>query len=302
MSEVQPAEIRPAQFADDQWYPSSASRLRQMLESQLQQATYHGLGRPLGLLAPHAGLRFSGPVAAHAYRQIEGQVYDYVAVISPLHRHRFGEYAVSRCRYYSTPLGLVELAGDLVEQIGAELLLTRVGRDDEHSLEIQLPFLQIQLGEFRLIPIMMGEQSLKAAEKLARALAGVLRGKSALVVASSDLSHFHSYDAAKELDQRVAEKVEKYDSAGLAEELATGRAEACGGGPILAAMLACQQLGASRAVVLRYENSGDVWVDRTSVVGYLAAAIYGPERPQPPEGPRPPEHPQAPDAMEYGGG
>jgi AmmeMemoRadiSam system protein B len=122
------------------------------------------------------------------------------------------------------------------------------------------------------------------------------------VVASSDLSHFHSYDAAKELDQRVVEKMEKYDSAGLAEELATGRAEACGGGPILAAMLACQQLGASRAVVLRYENSGDVWVDRTSVVGYLAAAIYGPERPQPPEGPRPPEHPQAPDAMEYGGG
>jgi AmmeMemoRadiSam system protein B len=273
---LQSSDIRPAQFADDQWYPSSGPRLRQLLVSLLAQADYRALGRPLGLISPHAGLRFSGPVAAHAYRQLDGQHYDYVTVISPLHRHLFGAYAVTRYQYYSTPLGLLPVARDLLEQLGSRLPLVQVGRDDEHSLEIQLPFLQVQLGEFELLPIMMGEQSPAAAQALAAALAEILAGKSALVVASSDLSHFHPYETARQLDGRIVEKVEEYDPIGLAQLLASGRAEACGGGPIVAAMLACKELGANRAVVLRYANSGDVWIDRESVVGYLAAAMYGP--------------------------
>jgi hypothetical protein len=152
--------------------------------------------------------------------------------------------------------------------------VARPQRDDEHSLEIQLPFLQVALGEFALLPVMMGEQGLEACQALAGALAELLRDKSALIVASSDLSHFHSYETARQLDGLVAQYVEAYDPEGLARVLEAGQAEACGGGPVITALLACRDLGATRAVVLHQANSGDIWIDRSSVVGYLAAAIY----------------------------
>jgi len=269
------AEVRPAQFADDQWYPSSARHLRQTLESLLASAPKRNLGRPLGLVSPHAGLRFSGQVAAHAYRQLEGYTYDCVAVVSPVHRHFFGPYVATRYRYYSTPLGLIPLAEDLLAELAQVLPLERVGRDDEHSLEIQLPFLQYVLGDgFELLPIMMGEQSEEACHALAQALVAVLRDRAALVVASSDLSHFHPYDEALELDQRVVNCIRNYDPESLARVLASGQAEACGGGPIITAMHVCRELGATHSEVLHYANSGDVWRDRSSVVGYVAAAFY----------------------------
>lgn len=275
MTDLEPSQIRPAQFADDQWYPSTAGELQQAIQAYLDAALDRGLGRPLGLVAPHAGIRFSGGIAAHAYRQLQGQKYDCVVVISPLHRHFFGAYTVTRYRYYSTPLGLIPVAEDLLAALGRLLPMARSARDDEHSLEIQLPFLQQVLGEFRLLPIMMGEQSLEACQALAQALVAVLPNRSPLIVASSDLSHFHPYDVALRLDNIIKERIERYDPEGLAQALARGQAEACGGGPIITAMLACRDLGATRAVVLAQGNSGDVWVDRTSVVGYLAAAFYG---------------------------
>lgn len=274
MAEARTSDIRPALFADDQWYPSTTARLQQALRSYLEAADDRGLGRPLGLIAPHAGLRFSGGIAAQAYRQLQGYEYDLVAVISPLHRHMFGPFAVTQYRYYSTPLGLVPLAEEELDRLAGHIPITRVARDNEHSLEIQLPFLQQVLGEFQLIPVMMGDQSLAACRSLARGLAAILSDRSALIVASSDLSHFHPYDEAVRLDQAIIERIEAYDPEGLAATIESGSAEACGGGPMVAAMLACRELGATRATVLAYANSGDVWVDRSSVVGYLAASLY----------------------------
>ena len=274
MMQPDPSQIRPAQFADDQWYPSSANRLRQALDSLLQSAPKRDLDRLLGLVSPHAGLRFSGAVAAHAYRQLEGRQYSYVAVISPVHRRPLGPYAVTQYRYSSTPLGLIPVAEEFVQELAREIPVSRVGRDDEHSLEIQLPFIQHLLKDFQLLPIMMGDQSLAACQELAQALSNALEGESALIVASSDLSHFHSYDTAVELDALVSQRIAAYDPEGLADILARGQAEACGGGPIITAMLACRHMGAERATILHYANSGDVWVDRSSVVGYLAAALH----------------------------
>jgi MEMO1 family protein len=273
MAHAEASDIRPAQFADDQWYPATAGRLQETVKGLVDAATPHE-GRPLGLVVPHAGLRFSGAIAAQAYRQVQGQSYDVVAVISPLHRMALGAFAVTRFHYYATPLGLVPLAEDVLAQVGKTVPLTRVGRDNEHSLEIQLPFLQYAVGDFELVPIMMGDQSLPACEALAGALAATLAKRSALVVASSDLSHFHPYDTAVSIDRGVVEKVQSFDPAGLARTLELGDTEACGGGPIVTAMLAGRSLGATKAVVLAYANSGDVWVDKTSVVGYLAAALY----------------------------
>lgn len=274
MADPDGIDIRPAQFADDQWYPSTPDRLRTVLDALLAEAPHLDLGRPLGLVAPHAGVRFSGGVAAHAYRQLEGHEYDLVVVISPVHRLPVGPVAVTSYSHYSTPLGALPVAGDLVQALAATVPLHRVRRDDEHSLEIQLPFLQRQLGEFPLLPIMMGDQSPAAANALASALAPLLAGRRALVVASSDLSHFHDYETAVNLDRRIADAIDAYDPDALGLLLARGDAEACGGGPIIAAMLACRALGANTSHVLKYANSGDVWRDRSSVVGYLSAMFY----------------------------
>jgi len=149
----------------------------------------------------------------------------------------------------------------------------RVQRDGEHSLEIQLPFLQYLLGEFRLVPVMLGDQEWDCCQRLASELVSVLTGQKALLVASTDLSHFHPHDRAVQLDSRVVEHIENFDPRRLSEDLATRRCEACGGGPVIAAMLAARQMGADRAHVLRYANSGDVTGDRSQVVGYMAAAL-----------------------------
>jgi AmmeMemoRadiSam system protein B len=223
---------------------------------------------------------YSGAVAAHAFRLLEHKHYDLVAVISPSHRHYTGNLLASCKSYYRTPLGLVEVAQDLVREIGSQVRLDGVDRDDEHSLEIQLPFLQRQWGAFRLVPIMMEEQSLGLANRLGLALATVLAGKNALLVASTDLSHFHGYNQAVALDRRALADIERFDLEGLDRDVRAGLAEACGFGAVLAVLTAARAAGADKVTILKYANSGDVSGDRNRVVGYGAAAITREGRPE----------------------
>jgi hypothetical protein len=221
---------------------------------------------------------YSGQVAAHAYAQLSDRAFSKVVVVSPVHRVYPGRFAVTDKHYYETPLGLVPIDLELIEAIERHIQLNRVSRDTEHSLEIQLPFLQHLVGDFTLAPIMMGEQDWGSAAELGGTLAAVVsKGASAhdgvLLVASTDLSHFYDYKVAVQLDQQVLDRIKAYDPEGLARTLATHKAEACGGGPVAAVMVAAQKLGADRAVLLKYMNSGDVTGDRSSVVGYAAAAL-----------------------------
>jgi len=274
MERINPRDIRRSVIAGS-WYPGTKAELARTVDGFLANAKKEELGGELmGLIAPHAGYVYSGQVAAYAYKQLEGLDFPIVAIVSPVHRMFVGRYAVTAKRYYETPLGLVEVDGELVDALDEAVGLNRVERDDEHSLEIQLPFLQRVLGRFKLLPVMMGDQSLPACRALGEALAGVLRGKRALLVASTDLSHFHPYDTAVRLDRVVLDHIEKFDPEGLALDLERGRCEACGGGPVIAVMLAAKALGANRARVLKYANSGDVTGDRWQVVGYVAGAIY----------------------------
>ncbi|MEA3459333.1 MAG: AmmeMemoRadiSam system protein B [Chloroflexota bacterium] len=274
MKEVKAGDIRRSVIAGS-WYPGTKDELEQMLDGFLAKAEKEELeGQLMGLIAPHAGYVYSGQVAAYAYKQLEGLSFDEVAVISPVHRMYVGRFAVTDKAYYETPLGLVEVDGEPVDAIDEAVGLNRLERDNEHSLEIQLPFLQRALGEFKLIPIMMGDQSPSSCQALGKALAKVLKGKGALLVASSDLSHFHRYETALRLDKVVQEDVERYDPEGLMRDIEAGRCEACGGGPIDAVMSAARTLGADRAKVIKYANSGDVTGDLSGVVGYMAAAIY----------------------------
>lgn len=258
-----------------QWYPGRADELRAMITRFFDQVKPIKLdGEIIGLISPHAGYIYSGQVAAYAYSLVRDMTFDVVAVVSPVHRMYAGPYATTAADAYQTPLGDVPLDFDLVEAVSARLDLIRLPMDNEHSLEIQLPFLQMALGRFNLLPIMLGDQSWEACAHLADTLAHVLAGRRALLVASTDLSHFYHARQAEQLDRVVMDKIDAFDPEGLSSALAVRKAEACGGGPVVAVMLAARQLGANRAKTLHYAHSGHVTGDMNSVVGYAAGVIY----------------------------
>jgi len=283
MTKVRLQGTRRALYAGT-WYPGSSEGLRQTVDALLSQADGEPApGEIVGLVAPHAGYIYSGQVAAYAYRQLQqaGTSYETVVVVGPSHRVYLDGYSVTAVESFETPLGAVPLDQEVLEALSDEIgMLMFHSRDEEHSLEIQLPFLQQTLGDFRLVPIIMGEQSKDACQELGQALGKVLAGRSALLVASTDLSHYKDYERAIALDRLVLERVEAFDYEGLAEILERGDAEACGGGPVVATMIAAQALGADGARVLKYANSGDVTGDHVHVVGYMAAELYRPALPE----------------------
>lgn len=280
----QPQDVRRPAVAGS-WYSSDSLELKDQLENYLSAARDFQLPEILGLVSPHAGYVYSGPIAAYAYRQIEGRHYDIVVVVAPSHVEAFPFAAVYGRGAYQTPLGTipvdVEVAKAIAENHARVKISDRGHRQEnlsrqEHSLEMQLPFLQLALGDFKLVPIVMGDQSDSIVNDLADALAEALRGKHALLVASSDLSHFHDYNEANRLDANLNKLVEQFDPRRLLEDLHYDKVEACGGGPICAVMEACRKLGATHAKVLKHANSGDTPAgDRYRVVGYTAAAFYG---------------------------
>ena len=233
--------------------------------------------KPIGLISPHAGYMYSGQVAANAYKLVEGKQYDEVIVFAPSHRAYFSGASLDRKSGYHTPLGTVPINRELVEEIIQACSLASFheqAHGQEHSLEVQLPFLQMVLENFSLIAIIMGDQDIRTCETIVRCIAEVLQGRNVLIVASSDLSHYHPYDQAKELDQKVLDYINAFDPHGLASALSKHRIEACGGGPIITALLLGKQMGATKAEVVNYANSGDVSGDYSGVVGYAAGVIY----------------------------
>ncbi len=256
------------------WYPGDPGQLRSMIQGFLDKVAPQALdGELLGLVAPHAGYVYSGQVAAYAYALLAGRSFSRVLIVSPVHRMYPGRFAVTDKSGYETPLGSVSVDIEFVQAIERKVRLNRVAQDMEHSLEIQLPFLQHLLGDFRLTPIMMGEQDWESSAELGKAMAEAIGKERALLVASTDLSHFHRYSEAVRLDGLVLDRIAALDPEGLAAILANQEAEACGGGPVAAVMVAARALGANRATVLKYMNSGDVTGDHREVVGYAAAAF-----------------------------
>jgi AmmeMemoRadiSam system protein B len=262
------------------WYPGSQESLTKSIEGYLSRVKIHHLGGPLNaVIVPHAGHKYSGQVAAHAYRLLEASQFKRVILIGPSHRVGFDGVSVNLQSAYETPLGIVPVDQEMGKRIlgtGPYISWIRKAHAREHSLEIQLPFLQTVLENFRIVPILMGQQDYNTCRKLADTLLQVLgNGKGTLLLASSDLSHFHPYNQAKTLDHKFIKNVRRFDPEGLAKDLAMGKCDACGGGPVITILLAARRLGADRAVILNYANSGDVTGDHTSVVGYMSAALIG---------------------------
>ncbi len=282
-TQINPEDIRHAAVAGS-WYSDDPDLLRAELEGYMEHAEDFDLGPITGLVSPHAGYTYSGPVAAYAYKPLQGRHYDVVIVIAPSHIEAFTFAAIYGRGGYLTPFGVVPVDTELAKAIASQSELIQISdrghRQDhlsrqEHSLEIQLPFLQIVLGDFKLVPIVMGDQSPQIVHELADAIAAAAKDKNVLLVASSDLSHFHPYDEANRLDSAIWDAVENYDSETLLNDLVERKVEACGGGPICVVMEACKKLGADQSKVLRHANSGDVpHGDKGQVVGYMAAAFY----------------------------
>jgi hypothetical protein len=233
-------------------------------------------GEVTALIAPHAGLLYSGPVAAHAYRLLRGRAFDVAVVVGPSHAVAFDGVSIVPSGGFAMPFGVVPIDAGC-----AEALLDRspairdypAAHVREHSLEMQLPFLAHLAPGLPIVPLLMGQQTAQTAQALGDALAHVLHGRRALLVASTDLSHYHDARTAAALDAVVIDCVARFDDEGLQNALEVRPDHACGGGPTVAVMRAARLAGARTAAILDYADSGDVSGDKSSVVGYLAAAL-----------------------------
>jgi len=263
------------------WYPGDRHSLVAEIEGYLADVPPTEVaGCLVALISPHAGLRYSGPVAAHAYALLRGRRNLTGVLVGPSHRVHFEGVAVYARGAFATPLGEIPIDEPVAEALLAadEVLLDDPApHRDEHSLEMQLPFLQHLVPGLRIVPLLMGSQGRGEVDALAGALGRALRGRDVLLVASSDLSHYHPAAVANALDAKVVDDVARFDAEGLMQRLESHRGHACGGGPMVAVMRAARERGAASAAILRYADSGDAGEgDKSRVVGYLAAALSAP--------------------------
>lgn len=270
-------EVRPPAVAGA-FYTSNPDALSAQIKDFISNVPAKTLpGNIAALIAPHAGYMYSGQAAAYAYKLIEGKKYDTVAVIAPSHRTRFHGASVYPKGAYQIPLGLIPVDTELAQQLmkkDADISYVRQAHTQEHSLEVQLPFLKIVLDDFKLLPIVIGSYDFATCEAISEAIYKVVKDKNVLVIASSDLSHFHPYNKAIELDKIVIDHINNFDAKGLFKDVSSGRCEACGAGPIIITMLLAKKLGATKSELLFYTNSGDVTGDKSGVVGYMSAVFF----------------------------
>jgi AmmeMemoRadiSam system protein B len=268
------------------WYPANPDALAKEIDRCLAAVGTSVSGNPparqaplapLAIIAPHAGLLYSGPIAAHSYKLLAGCDIDVVVLVGPSHFVGFDGVAIYESGAFDTPLGAVPID----EECAASIALASghvhehpTAHTREHSLEMQLPFLKRVLPNASIVPLVMGVQQRGTVYALGGALATALKGRRAVLVASSDLSHYQDATTAAKLDGRVARHVERFDPDGLMSTLEAFPGHACGGGPMVSVMLAAKALGAREARVLKYGDSGDVSGDKAAVVGYLAA-VFG---------------------------
>jgi MEMO1 family protein len=268
-------EIRPPAVSG-LFYPDDPTMLALTVDRLLEK--HHAAedrSFPVGVVSPHAGYAYSGPTAAYAYTLLQRRPFRTAVIISPSHREYFNGISIYDGDAYRTPLGLINVDIHLREKLLAQngiLKASQLGHRDEHAIEVQLPFLQRINPDAKVLPIVMGDQRSEHCLLLARALADVLTPDHVLI-ASSDLSHFHDQQEAVERDRIVEEDIVALKPMRLLNDLSTSRGEACGGGPIAVVMSASQSLGADRGKILHRCTSGDITGDTHRVVGYLSAAF-----------------------------
>ena len=271
--------VRKAMFSGS-WYPGDEKALRNAIASYIEDSPSLDLsentGPPMAIIAPHAGYVYSAPVAAAAFKSITDYSYSTVIVLAPSHRVAFNGVAAWGEGAFATPLGKIPVDEDFVSALVSNSALIsdfREPHESEHSLEMELPFLQYLLPAFRLVPLIIGGQSQKTVRALAKALDILIGDRDdVLIVASTDLSHFHESEKAEKLDSQATELIRAMDSDGLMEAEVQGLCELCGLMPV-ATLLSLSSLKGRQCDITGYTHSGKVTGDNSSVVGYLSAVI-----------------------------
>jgi len=262
------------------FYPDNPDVLKEQIKIFLNNAKVDDKKNDLpvsGIVAPHAGYVYSGQTAAFAYKTIIGRKFDTVVVISPSHREYFPGLSIYNGDAYKTPLGNIFIDDEKRKALVYNSRYFFEGEDGhrgEHALEVHLPFLQTVIeGDFKLIPVVMGDQKEGYIDELAKKLAEIYDEKT-LIVASSDLSHYYPASYADKLDARVETRINNFDYEGLYKDIQRKLSEACGAGPMVAMLKALKSVGKENAEVLVRTNSGNVSQDYSEVVGYLSAIVY----------------------------
>jgi uncharacterized protein, PH0010 family len=274
-------KVRQAAVAGS-FYPDDPKELAAMMNGMMAKATPVVDGTIIAAVAPHAGYPYSGPVAAYTYAALKGRKYTRVVVIAPSHYVAFNYTSIYDGDAYETPLGTITVDKDLARKLAQMSSTIRMSEEGhaktsnggEHAIEVQLPWLQVVLGSFKLVPVVMGDQSYESSRALGVALAKLIAadksGGETLVLASSDLSHYHSYNQAETIDGKTLNALGTWDYYSISRNFQMRTWEACGGAPIVSAMIYAERMGANRADVLKYANSGDTSGDHSRVVGYSA--------------------------------
>ncbi len=271
------------------FYPADPATLDEMVHSFLAKGAEAARSiepdrRVVAIISPHAGYVYSGPVAGFAYGAVAGSAIKTVVVMGPSHHAHADQACVLDVDAYRTPIGDVPIATDLVQKLldqGKGLVTVRpqIFRP-EHSVDVQIPLLRVALPNARIVPMIVPFMPEARFAELAQLLFKLLADDpSALLVASSDLSHFSAYDTARKLDDQILTSIERSETSSLIEHH-DDRSGPCGVAPIVVALDYLAHFGASTRVVrLRYQNSGDTHGDRGRVVGYGAVALTVPRKP-----------------------
>lgn len=259
------------------FYPDSELKLRDQVNYLLSEARPDNqFNNVAGIVSPHAGYVYSGKTAAYGYNSPINKNYNTVIIISPSHREYFKGISIFNGDAYRTPLGDVPLNKEMIEKLisDSKIIFRGIqGHRAEHAVEVQLPFLQVMLKDFSIVPVVLGDQNSNFIYELADRIAPLIN-ESTLIVASSDLSHFYSKSLADKLDSIVEKNIENNDYEKLKNDLESGRCEACGGGAIVAMMRAANLAGRKKSKVVARSDSGDVTGDFSEVVGYISSVMY----------------------------
>jgi hypothetical protein len=265
-----------------QFYPADSIKLEALIANYLADKSDLQTGPVLGLIAPHAGFEFSGQTAASAYRKIASKKFDTIIVLAPSHAEAFPGVSIFSGDYYETPLGRIsvdhQLAG-LVQEGDEIIHVSEFGhRTDghraEHSLEVQLPFLQVVLDDFEILPIVFHDYSVAVCQHLGLSLSRALREKKCLIVASSDLYHGYSYKECMEIDTTTIKSIEADAPESFLEAIQDQVAQACGAGPIAALQFAARAVGNYHTRCIDRANSADITGQYSGwTVGYASFVV-----------------------------
>lgn len=269
--------IRPSVIAGS-WYPGSADLLRETIEHYLNDVPVFEISQEIkGIISPHAGYIYSGTVAAHGYKQIQNYTYDLVIILSPMHKYYYGKYIINDADFYETPLGQIPVDKKAVAKIKEDTDITNISHDEEHALEIQLPFLQIVQKSFKILPIMFGPIKLDETDDLINVLIPIIKSQKTLVVISTDLHHINDYNQVQERDQKVINTLEEFDLNSLKVLLNRPDCTVCGKVPLLTGLKILNKIGYNQIKILKHLNSGDVTGEKDRgqyTVGYLSGIVY----------------------------